>query len=183
MITSEEGESVKKQQEQQTAHEKTKNVYRLAPQSPSGNMFWELIVCCLNCTSWQWYWLYLAREEAVALGNELFKHHFFHHVTFDHDFKDEKLFYRLLGDGYSRALNAQLSYACIPRPGKFWSVDEPMFTHINEYVATEVALDLRKYILEIYDDFLSADGLVCYVIGGEPDQPQAWAATLASWYC
>ena len=39
-------------------------------------------------------------------------------MTFDHEFKDEKLFYRLLGDGYSRALNAQLSYACIPRPGK-----------------------------------------------------------------
>lgn len=38
-------------------------------------------------------------------------------MTFDHEFKDEKLFYRLLGDGYSRALNAQLSYACIPRPG------------------------------------------------------------------
>lgn len=61
----------------------------------------------------------LARAEAVGLGNELFKHHFFHHVTFDHEFKDEKLFYRLLGDGYSRALNAQLSYACIPRPGMY----------------------------------------------------------------
>lgn len=80
------------------------------------------------------------RDEAVALGNELFKHHFFHHVTFDHEFKDEKLFYRLLGDGYSRALNSQLSYACIPRP------------------AIDVAQDLRKYILEIYDDYLSSGG-------------------------
>ena len=61
---------------------------------------------------------YAAREEAVVLGNEMFKRHFFHHVTFDHEFKDEKLFYRLLGDGFARALNAQLSYACIPRPGR-----------------------------------------------------------------
>ena len=61
----------------------------------------------------------IARAEAVELGNELFKHHFFHHVTFDHEFKDEKLFYRLLSDGYARALNAQLSYACIPRPGEY----------------------------------------------------------------
>ena len=60
---------------------------------------------------------FLARAEAVDLGNQLYRHHFFHHVTFDHEFKDEKLFYRLLGDGYARALNAQLSYACIPRPG------------------------------------------------------------------
>ena len=28
-------------------------------------------------------------------------------------------------------------------------------------LATEVAQDLRKYILEIYSDFLSEDGLVC----------------------
>ncbi len=27
-------------------------------------------------------------------------------------------------------------------------------------IATEVAQDLRKYIVEIYDDFLSPDGLV-----------------------
>lgn len=64
------------------------------------------------------YNFFIARSEAVVLGNELYKRHFFHHVTFDHEFKDEKLFYRLLGDGYTRALNAQLSYACIPRPGK-----------------------------------------------------------------
>lgn len=66
---------------------------------------------CMCC------YCYLAREEAVSLGSELLKQFFFHHVTFDHEFKDENLFYRLLGDGYSRALNAKLSYACIPRPG------------------------------------------------------------------
>ena len=70
-----------------------------------------MCVCCIHVT---------AREEAVALGNELLKKHFFNHVTFDHEFKDEHLFYRLLSDGYARALNAQLSYACIPRPGKVY---------------------------------------------------------------
>ncbi len=58
-----------------------------------------------------------AREEAVKFGLELQQKQFFHHVTFDHEFKDNSLFYRLLGDGYTRALNAQLSFACIPRPG------------------------------------------------------------------
>ena len=29
------------------------------------------------------------------------------------------------------------------------------------FAATEVAQDLRKYIVEIYGDFLSSDGLVC----------------------
>ena len=31
------------------------------------------------------------------------------------------------------------------------------------FLATEVAQDLRKYILEIYDDHLSSDGLVSKV--------------------
>ncbi|XP_064382280.1 uncharacterized protein LOC135331148 [Halichondria panicea] len=81
-----------------------------------------------------------SREEAVKFGLELQQKQFFHHVTFDHEFKDNSLFYRLLGDGYTRALNAQLSFACIPRP------------------AVDVAKDLRRYIVEIYDDFLTADG-------------------------
>ncbi len=72
---------------------------------------------------------FAAREEAVALGNELLKRHFFNHVTFDHDFKDERLFYRLLSDGYARALNAQLSYACIPRPGEL--VCSPMLASLD----------------------------------------------------
>ena len=57
------------------------------------------------------------REAAVKIGQDLCDGHFIHHVTFDHEFKDEKLFYRILGDGHLRALNAKLSYACIPRPG------------------------------------------------------------------
>ncbi|CAI8006756.1 Glutaredoxin-C3 [Geodia barretti] len=60
-----------------------------------------------------------SREEAVKQGLELQAKHFIHHVTFDHEFKDEWLFFRLLGDGHLKALNAKLSYACIPRPG-FW---------------------------------------------------------------
>jgi GrxC family glutaredoxin len=80
------------------------------------------------------------RTDALKLGLELQRKHFIHHVTFDHQFKDEWLFFRLLGDGHMRALNAKLSYACIPRP------------------ANEVADDLRRYILEIYADHLSPDG-------------------------
>ena len=57
------------------------------------------------------------REAAVKLGQDLYRGHFIHHVTFDHEFKDEYLFYRVLGDGHLKALNAKLSYACIPRPG------------------------------------------------------------------
>lgn len=81
------------------------------------------------------------RSEAVRVGQELYHGNFLHHVTFDHEFKDEKLFYRLLGDGFSQALNAKLSFACVPRP------------------APEVADDLRRYILEIYNDNISEDGL------------------------
>ena len=65
------------------------------------------------------FFFFLAREEAVKFGLELQEKQFFHHVTFDHEFKDANLFYRLLGDGFTRALNAQLSFACIPRPGTY----------------------------------------------------------------
>lgn len=61
--------------------------------------------------------IFTGREAAVKMGQELYDGHFIHHVTFDHEFKDENLFYRVLGDGHLRALNAKLSYACIPRPG------------------------------------------------------------------
>ena len=59
----------------------------------------------------------LARSEAIKVGLELQRRHFIHHVTYDHMFKDERLFFRLLGDGHCSALNAKLSYACVPRPG------------------------------------------------------------------
>jgi len=40
------------------------------------------------------------REDAVRLGNDLLKHNVFRHVTSDHDFKDEYLFYRFIEDEY-----------------------------------------------------------------------------------
>lgn len=138
-------------------------------------------------------YLFPARAEAVQFGLELQQKQFFHHVTFDHEFSDANLFYRLLGDGYTRALNAQLSFACIPRPGElkrssttarlkctkclklhniivaqFDSCDGSVWflcttvTLTFLCVAVEVAEDLRRYIVEIYDDFLSADGTVSY---------------------
>ncbi len=56
--------------------------------------------------------------------------------------------------------NKILMYACnnlsyFPFP--------PLFIY-NTSVAIDVALDLRKYILEIYDDFLTSDGLVSIII-------------------
>jgi hypothetical protein len=37
-------------------------------------------------------------EAAVRLGNDLLEANFFHHVTRDHEFKNNKLFYRFLED-------------------------------------------------------------------------------------
>ncbi len=39
--------------------------------------------------------------EAVQFGNRLMDERFFHHVTFDHPFRDENLFYRFLQDNYA----------------------------------------------------------------------------------
>ena len=55
-------------------------------------------------------------------------------MTFDHEFKDERLFYRLLGDGHARALNAKLSYACIPRPGIGLAEDVHVHVHVHVHV-------------------------------------------------
>ena len=46
------------------------------------------------------------REEAVELGNEMLKRNFFHHVHFDHNFKNDYLFYRFIDDEKTTALNA-----------------------------------------------------------------------------
>lgn len=81
------------------------------------------------------------REDAVAVCSQLHDRHFLHHVTFEHNFKDDYFFYRLLGDIKTPALNAHLSHTCIPRTG------------------TEVAEDLRKCILTIYNEHITADGL------------------------
>ena len=76
----------------------------------------QLILCSMSEISID-RCVFSGREAAVKIGQELYNGHFIHHVTFDHEFKDENLFYRVLGDGHLRALNAKLSYACIPRPG------------------------------------------------------------------
>lgn len=81
-----------------------------------------------------------SREEAVSIGSQLHDRHFLHHVTFEHNFKDDYYFYRLLGDIRAPALNAHLSHTCVPRPG------------------SEVANDLRRCVLEIYNGHLAADG-------------------------
>jgi hypothetical protein len=36
------------------------------------------------------------REEAVELGNKLMEHHYLHHVTHEHPFRDDHLFYRFI---------------------------------------------------------------------------------------
>ncbi|XP_019850198.1 PREDICTED: uncharacterized protein LOC100634227 isoform X2 [Amphimedon queenslandica] len=82
----------------------------------------------------------MRREEALSLGKDLMKRHFIHHVTYEHDFEDEYLFYRMLDDVKTRSLNAALSSHCLPRK------------------AVDIADDLRKLILEIYDEHLSPDG-------------------------
>ena len=61
-------------------------------------------------------------------------------MTFDHEFKDEILFYRLLGDGHMKALNAQLSHACIPRPGESVCVCACMCVHVCLYVCVYVCM-------------------------------------------
>jgi hypothetical protein len=82
----------------------------------------------------------MTREDAILLGKDLLRRHFIHHVTYEHDFEDEYLFYRFLEDIKTRSLNAGLSYNCIPR------------------TAYEIADDLRKLINEIYNEHLSPDG-------------------------
>lgn len=61
--------------------------------------------------------VFTAREEAITLGKELLRRHFIHHVTYEHDFEDDYLFYRFLEDVKTRSLNAGLSHHCLPRKG------------------------------------------------------------------
>ena len=60
----------------------------------------------------------LARAEAVDMGKELLRRHFINHVTFEHHFEDDYLFYRFVADLKTKALNAQLSHSCVPRNGE-----------------------------------------------------------------
>ncbi|XP_019618159.1 PREDICTED: uncharacterized protein LOC109465380 [Branchiostoma belcheri] len=95
----------------------------------------------------------LERAEAVEMGQKLVTRGFGHHVTDDHKFKDEVLFYRLLEDDSESALNAGVTAECQPRP------------------AGELSEVIRKLILKIYSKHLSKDGKkVDYKgIGESPD--------------
>jgi glutaredoxin len=81
------------------------------------------------------------RASAVLLGNILMERCFFHHVTHDHTFKDEKLFYRFLSDMKSNSLNSSDHSICEP--------EDP----------SKLAENIRRAILAIYDQHLSPDGL------------------------
>lgn len=82
------------------------------------------------------------RAEAVELGNRLMAHHYLHHVTHDHPFADDHLFYRFIQDEEvtPMTLNATHASSCLARP------------------AAEVAEEVRRLIVALYDDFLSPDG-------------------------
>jgi hypothetical protein len=52
------------------------------------------------------------------MGKELMKRNFCHHVTDEHDFKDEYLFYRFIEDRRRSALNMSFVTDCEPYNGK-----------------------------------------------------------------
>ena len=97
------------------------------------------------------------------MGKELLRKHFIHHVTYEHDFEDEYLFYRFLEDVKTRSLNAGLAHHCLPRKGIktifVWAFESTFIV----VVANEIADDLRKLINEIYDEHLSPDGFVSFI--------------------
>ena len=74
-------------------------------------------VCLYDC-----FFFFSARVDATQVGKDLVRRHFIHHVTYEHDFEDEYLFYRFLGDVKTRALNARLSNNCLPRKGELISL-------------------------------------------------------------
>ena len=101
------------------------------------------------------------------MGKELLRRHFIHHVTYEHDFEDEYLFYRFLEDVKTRSLNAGLPHHCLPRKGKTiiaGAFESTLILLITFVVANEIADDLRKLINEIYDEHLSPDGFVSFLV-------------------
>ncbi|KAL6069142.1 DEP domain-containing protein [Balamuthia mandrillaris] len=86
-----------------------------------------------------------SRKEAVELGEKLLQKHFFHHVHYDHGFKDEKLFYRFLQDddaSIKDTLNTDHLSECEPRP------------------AAEISEELRRCIMKLYNKYLTEDGKI-----------------------
>ena len=64
------------------------------------------------------FYQYVDRKQAVAMGNSLLEKHFSHSAKKDTtEFTDDDTLYRLLEDDESNALNADVSSDCEPRPG------------------------------------------------------------------
>ncbi|CAG2211928.1 unnamed protein product [Mytilus edulis] len=82
----------------------------------------------------------LDRSIALEMGQALIDKHFGHNVKSKETFQDADVYYRLLDDDESEALNSGTMSDCEPRP------------------AGEVGEDIRKLILKIYNVFLSKDG-------------------------
>ena len=81
------------------------------------------------------------REAAIALGNELIDHNFFHHVCRDHPLRDGYFFYRFLQDERCKCLN---------KSNKISTCDPKSPVALSE--------NLRTTIREVYSQFLSEDG-------------------------
>ena len=82
----------------------------------------------------------LDRARAVEMGQQLIDRHFGHDVKQNTEFRDEDIYYRLLEDDDSSALNSGSISECTPRP------------------AAQLGEEMRKLILKIYAAFLSPDG-------------------------
>ena len=82
----------------------------------------------------------LDRSVAIEMGQALIDKHFGHNVKSVETFQDANVYYKLLDDIETEALNSGTMSDCEPRP------------------AGEVGEDIRKLILKIYNVFLSKDG-------------------------
>ena len=88
--------------------------------------------------------LFSDREKAVEMCRQLVERNFGHSLEKGKqtEFRDDDSIYRLLEDDESTALNSGMSSDCEPRP------------------APQVAEELRRLILGLYNQFLSKDGKV-----------------------
>ncbi|XP_041359052.1 uncharacterized protein LOC121375589 [Gigantopelta aegis] len=82
----------------------------------------------------------LERSDAIMMGQALIDKHFGHNIKSDLSFQDNDVYYRLLDDEETHALNAGHMSDCEPQ------------------AAIELGEDLRKIILKLYSAFLSPDG-------------------------
>ena len=57
------------------------------------------------------------RQTAVEMGQNLIDSHFGHHVKREEDFQDAEVYYRLLEDAETTALNGGSVTMCEPRSG------------------------------------------------------------------